>query len=314
MYFVALGGYRSIAGPVVVCFLDIGDISNKEFFIAMTKDNKRMHNWSAVKKEVDRAYNNNEFKYSYKCIDAHEFDFISISDAVRSGYSRASFELSFPTSGTIDCFTIQRGIPKLPIYNLSKVSCTAEGMLASAVAYLIYKNRMMSLHTLYPMYSWDKNSGMVNDTHMEAILSNGPCEHHRTSAIKNIPNWIAKKAKNSKTIQEIQRYRRFFLYTRLWWGKYLNYQIAMQDTLNKEGLLNLHISYNKTSINTWLVCEDEFFDWCMEFAPSEEHATWLKELKEKELERWKLFTKESLVDTEQTKVTHINKKYLPLRD
>ena len=63
-------------------------------------------------------------------------------------------------------------------------------LAAGIVAKVKRDEIIMQLHTMFPMYSWDTNTGHGTKKHMKSILEYGICEYHKTqfveTALKNI--------------------------------------------------------------------------------------------------------------------------------
>jgi len=58
-------------------------------------------------------------------------------------------------------------------------------MLASVIAKVYRDSLMEELHTEYPQYNWQNNSGYGSKSHQEALLEFGPTPYHRTLFIRN---------------------------------------------------------------------------------------------------------------------------------
>ncbi len=57
---------------------------------------------------------------------------------------------------------------------------------ASIIAKVCRDHLMASLHDHYPCYGWSHNAGYATTEHRDAILSFGPCPHHRTLFLRRL--------------------------------------------------------------------------------------------------------------------------------
>ena len=69
-------------------------------------------------------------------------------------------------------------------------------VLAAGVIAKVERERIMkNLHTLYPMYGWNSNTGHGTDFHIRAILEYGPNEYHRTQFVATALRNFQKRGK-----------------------------------------------------------------------------------------------------------------------
>lgn len=294
--YLSLGGYRTIAGPIVVCFTKVlKPLSNQTYFETIIKDKDRVHDWKRVSEKVNKAFDDGEFEYFSVTNEASDLDGISIYEIVKKAFLKALLHFGLDINCTLN--TVQKGIPKISnLYNLNKVALdnNAEGMLSKAVSHLEFRNQMLGIHDRYPIYDFNKTWGMPNRKHLDSVLSNGPCVHHRTSSIKKMPNWVVTRADRAKDSDERRFYLLNFIHTKIWWGKYNNYQISMYEALTKKSQFKLHQVFTREMFDIYRPVSTEMENWNFLNAPSEEDALFLQELKIKEDKRWKAYIRDYL--------------------
>lgn len=73
--------------------------------------------------------------------------------------------------------TLELNVPQTPIIKGDK-RCVS--IAAASVAAKVTRDRIMDeLHSIYPMYGFDKNRGYPTVFHREALAKHGPCPVHR---------------------------------------------------------------------------------------------------------------------------------------
>ncbi len=76
-------------------------------------------------------------------------------------------------------------------------ACISEGIIkgdrrsftmaaASIIAKVIRDDYMKKISETYPVYKLDKNKGYGTKEHIQAIISEGICEHHRRTFLRKI--------------------------------------------------------------------------------------------------------------------------------
>lgn len=80
-----------------------------------------------------------------------------------------------------------QGLVKLPVVMRTKADRDCAIVSAAALtAKLSRDNRMTELHEQYPMFDWASNKGYASESHIAALKSHGPSEHHRLSWLGKI--------------------------------------------------------------------------------------------------------------------------------
>jgi ribonuclease HII len=69
-------------------------------------------------------------------------------------------------------------------------------LAAGIVAKIKRDEILMNLHSLYPVYGWDTNTGHGTKKHLKGIIEHGRCEYHRTKFVDT----AIKKIKENGTI------------------------------------------------------------------------------------------------------------------
>jgi ribonuclease HII len=75
----------------------------------------------------------------------------------------------------------------------ARIVCRCDGdayepaIAAASIVAKVYRDRLMEcLHQAYPCYGWSRNAGYATPEHRTALLSNGPCTHHRTLFLRRL--------------------------------------------------------------------------------------------------------------------------------
>ncbi len=80
-----------------------------------------------------------------------------------------------------------QGLVKLPVVMRTKADRDCAIVSAAALTAKVSRdNRMTELHEQYPMFEWVSNKGYASESHIAALKSHGPSEHHRLSWLGKI--------------------------------------------------------------------------------------------------------------------------------
>ncbi len=80
-----------------------------------------------------------------------------------------------------------QGLVKLPVVMRTKADRDCAIVSAAALTAKVSRdNRMTELHEQYPMFEWASNKGYASESHIAALKSHGPSEHHRLSWLGKI--------------------------------------------------------------------------------------------------------------------------------
>ena len=321
--YLNLGGYTSICGPLVACFIRINKpLEDYDFYSSMcTKGHLRVDDWDYVKKLVDMAFDRDEFTHSFYACPASDLDFLDTYDVIKKALSRAYINNVIDISFKKTIYTSQVGIPRCQdLFKLRRIKKTPECVFSKLVTTVLYKSLLKTIHNKYPIYELDRNSGLPNDKHMQIILENGPCEFHRSNGVKLIPNWITRQLMKthldrhldpSSKKDKVEKYRKYFQHTTHWWGKYTHYSLSMFEALDEKSKHRLRQSFNYTDSDVYLVPDKSMEQWILDTCPSVIEREYYLDLKSKSEEQWKLFQKSSQIQQpEEVKVVHLQKRHL----
>ncbi len=118
-----------------------------------------------------------------------EIEAKGISWALQQAALRA-LETLGPDSGVIlldGSHNFLQGLVKLPVVMRTKADRDCAIVSAAALTAKVSRdNRMTELHEQYPMFEWASNKGYASESHIAALKSHGPSEHHRLSWLGKI--------------------------------------------------------------------------------------------------------------------------------
>jgi ribonuclease HII len=118
-----------------------------------------------------------------------EIETKGISWALQQAALRALETLS-PDSGVIlldGSHNFLQGLVNLPVVMRTKADRDCAIVSAAALTAKVSRDRRMTeLHEQYPMFEWASNKGYASESHIAALKSYGPSEHHRLSWLGKI--------------------------------------------------------------------------------------------------------------------------------
>lgn len=168
-------GRGPLAGPVVVAAV----ILDPARPIRGLADSKGLP--EARRERLARKIRKRALAWCVEAIDVPVIDEINILAATLLGMQRAVDRLApAPALALIDgdrapglaceCRTIIRGDESEPAISA-----------ASILAKVHRDGLMRALHTLFPVYGFDRHKGYATPQHLEMLARHGPCPHHRRS-------------------------------------------------------------------------------------------------------------------------------------
>lgn len=169
-------GMSCLAGPVFAAavILPLG------FFHPLIRDSKQLS--AEEREEAREIILNNAAAFAFAKADVDLIDDINIYHArFRAMHEAVSMLKIKPAFIHVDG-------NRFPSYNQIPHACCIKGdtkYLSIAAASIIAKTErdrfMLGLHQEFPQYLWDANKGYGTPAHRRALVTYGPCIHHRRS-------------------------------------------------------------------------------------------------------------------------------------
>ncbi|MFA5528368.1 MAG: ribonuclease HII [Peptostreptococcales bacterium] len=173
-------GRGPLAGPVVTAAV----VLPKDFFVLGINDSKKLT--ERKREELYALITEKAIDIGIGIVDNRAIDEMNILNATKLAMKVAVERLKRkPEHLLIDALVLgeldieQTGIVK---GDEKSVSIAA----ASIVAKVTRDRMMVNYHKKYPFYNFQSNKGYGTREHYEGLESNGPCEIHRKSFLKNL--------------------------------------------------------------------------------------------------------------------------------
>lgn len=167
------------AGPVVAAAVHIPEEVLPEL-LGKVNDSKKM---SPKRREAMFEYITEHCSYGVQEVGADIIDDINILEATKTAMRSSVEQLEYYDylliDGTVDLSKHLIGVPGRRVIkgDTKSVSIAA----ASVVAKVTRDRIMLELHTIFPIYKWDKNKGYLTKEHIEAIQTYGITDYHRAT-------------------------------------------------------------------------------------------------------------------------------------
>jgi ribonuclease HII len=168
-------GRGPLAGPVVVAAV----ILPANYDLEMLDDSKRL---TALKREqLVPQIERQAIAFAVEFVEIEEIDRVNILQATMNGMQRAVENLKpAPHRALID------GNRAPPLSCEVRTVVGGDALIASisaaSVLAKVYRDRLMlSMHSLYPDYGFDRHKGYPTAHHLERLKALGPCSIHRKS-------------------------------------------------------------------------------------------------------------------------------------
>jgi len=168
-------GRGPLAGPVVVAAVILPSSYDLEFL----DDSKRL---SALKREyLAPRIEEQAIAFAVEFVEVDEIDRINILQATMKGMQRAVENLDpAPQRAIIDgnrAPTLSCEVKTVIGGDRLVASISAASVLAK-----VYRDRLMlSMHSVYPDYGFDRHKGYPTAHHLDRLRELGPCPIHRKS-------------------------------------------------------------------------------------------------------------------------------------
>ena len=166
-------GRGPLAGPVVVAAV----ILPASYQLESLDDSKRL---TALKRErLAPQIECQAISFAVEFVEVDEIDRVNILQATMNGMQRAVENLTpAPQRALID----GNRAPPLPCEVRTVIGGDAliASISAASVLAKVYRDRLMlSMHSLYPDYGFDRHKGYPTAHHLERLKALGPCPIHR---------------------------------------------------------------------------------------------------------------------------------------
>lgn len=182
-------GRGCFSGPLVTAAV----ILPKDFDFSIVKDSKKLSESQRIK-AVD-IIKEHAIAYSIDYGTVDEIDRYNILQATMMSMHRAIDKLSIVPEHIIVDGNRFNDYKKIPHQCVIKGDAHYYSIAAASILAKVERdNHMAELGKLFPIYGWEKNKGYGTLDHREALLANGPCEHHRTTFISNYVKSTPKKS------------------------------------------------------------------------------------------------------------------------
>jgi ribonuclease HII len=168
-------GRGPLAGPVVVAAV----ILPENYDLEMLDDSKRLT--ASKREQLAPKIEHQAIAFAVEFVEIEEIDRVNILQATMNGMQRAVENLKpAPQRALID------GNRAPPLSCEVRTIVGGDALIASisaaSVLAKVYRDRLMlSMHSLYPDYGFDRHKGYPTAHHLERLKVLGPCPIHRKS-------------------------------------------------------------------------------------------------------------------------------------
>jgi ribonuclease HII len=119
--------------------------------------------------------------YGLGIIDNNVIDEINILEATKLAMREAIDDVEYCECVLIDGPIELAGLP-IPQFPIIKGDDTVLSIAAASIIAKVSRDRIMyHLHSLFPIYGWNRNKGYLTKEHREALKLYGPTIYHRKS-------------------------------------------------------------------------------------------------------------------------------------
>ena len=167
------------SGPVVAAAVHIPAKVLPDL-IGKVNDSKKM---SAKRREEMYKFITENCNYGVQSVPADVVDEVNILEAtkiaMRSSIEQLEYYDYVLVDGTVDLTKHLVGVQTQQIIKGDALSISIAA--ASVIAKVTRDRIMLELHTIFPIYGWDKNKGYLTKDHIEAIQKYGITDYHRAT-------------------------------------------------------------------------------------------------------------------------------------
>jgi len=168
-------GRGPLAGPVVVAAV----ILPANYELEMLDDSKRLS--ASIRERLVPQIESQAIAFAVEFVEVDEIDRVNILQATLNGMQRAVENLKpVPHRALID----GNRAPQLSceVRTVIGGDTLIASISAASVLAKVYRDRLMlSMHSLYPGYGFDRHKGYPTAYHLERLKVLGPCPIHRKS-------------------------------------------------------------------------------------------------------------------------------------
>lgn len=174
------------AGPVVASAVCMPPSSIAQF-TGRVKDSKKI----AEKKRVELAREIAEVcDIGIGMIDNDIIDQINILEATKLAMRLALEHLNYGYDYAYIDGTVKLENLDVPQVQVIKGDNKVLSIAASSIVAKVARDHLMyELDKYFPLYGWKNNKGYLTKQHRDAIITYGPCEHHRKS-FKGVKEYV----------------------------------------------------------------------------------------------------------------------------
>jgi len=167
------------AGPVVAAAVYIPEEVLPEL-LGKVNDSKKM---SPKRREVMYEFIKEHCSYGVQEVGADIIDDINILEATKTAMRSSVEQLEYYDylliDGTVDLSKHLIGVDGRQVIRGDSKSVSIAA--ASVIAKVTRDRIMLELHTIFPIYGWDRNKGYLTKEHIEAIQKYGITDYHRAT-------------------------------------------------------------------------------------------------------------------------------------
>lgn len=174
-------GRGPLAGPVVAACVYI---ATPHDFLNDVRDSKKL---TAHKRDALFNHITRHCAFGIAIAEPDEIDRLNILQATFLAMARAqqSMEMAFGITAhtcLVDGSVKPRTLQSPHIVTVIKGDDLSYSIACASILAKVTRDRLMhALHSDYPHYGWDNNSGYPTAGHVAALNIHGPSPHHRTS-------------------------------------------------------------------------------------------------------------------------------------
>jgi ribonuclease HII len=167
------------AGPVVAAAVHIPEEVLPEL-LGKVNDSKKM---SPKRREVMYEFIKEHCNYGVQGVGADIIDDINILEATKTAMRSSVEQLEYYDylliDGTVDLTKHLIGVAGQRVIRGDSKSVSIAA--ASVIAKVTRDRIMLELHTIFPIYGWDRNKGYLTKEHIETIQKYGITDYHRAT-------------------------------------------------------------------------------------------------------------------------------------
>jgi ribonuclease HII len=164
------------AGPVVAAAVHVPNEAVYEL-LGKVNDSKKL---TAKKREELYTIIRDTCSFGIQAISAEIIDEINILEATKLAMKSAIEQLEYYDYVLVDGTVDLNKQLYCPTRQVIKGDAKSISIAAASVLAKVFRDHiMLDLHTIFPIYGWDKNKGYLTKAHIKAIKTYGITDYHR---------------------------------------------------------------------------------------------------------------------------------------